>query len=183
MMFRPVYISNHCVPSWNFLLRWTGDHCSPQATSGTANCNDSPQPPVVVVLLAEKLLVERVKCGKLLCKCASIHKPVGHQHNLCDHRKVRHTHGYRSEKRLQVVGKFCTACIAWVHCDEESTRGNKIDLYALEIKPTLLATNSIQDALNLHGDNREDLDRDPVKLVEAPQAPDWARPLKMFPIE
>jgi hypothetical protein len=75
---------------------------------------------VVVVLLRELLLHERVERHGLLRKGAAVLEALRLEHDFGDESEVRLHHGHGAEERLKVVGELGAARVAGVHRDEDT---------------------------------------------------------------
>ena len=79
------------------LVLWSPSVSSLERASHHQHGLDGPQPPIVMVLLREKLFAESVESEELSGQNSSVKETFGHQHDLCDQFKVWHDHGTRSE--------------------------------------------------------------------------------------
>jgi len=70
------------------------------------------------------------------------------------------------EECLEVLGQLSSAGVSGIHCDEDADRGRQRDVFRQEVECGFLLSHSVLDALDLHGHDRQDLDRDTIELVE-----------------
>ena len=71
-----------------------------QAASHHQHRLDGPQPPVVVILLGQQLLAQRVQGDELPGQGLGLKESLRHEHDLGDQPEVGDTHGTRPEENL-----------------------------------------------------------------------------------
>ena len=71
------------------------------------------------------------------------------------------------EKCLEVFGQLSTACITWVHGNEDSDSRAHFDDLSKEVEDVLLLADGVLDTLHLDSYDRQHLYGDTVELVEA----------------
>eukprot|EP00906_Rhabdomonas_costata_P031046 RCo043882 len=136
------------------------------------------QPPVVVVLRREQLLVQAVQRDELLGEILGLQETLRAEHDLTDVHQVRHHHGAGPEQRLDVLRELRAALVPWVHRDEHPDRGDQADVLTHETEPLLVVLNGIEHGLHLSGHHGQHLNRDTVELIEAPPRARHGEPLE-----
>lgn len=53
------------------------------------------------------------------------------------------------EKSFEILRKLSSPSVAWVHGDEDSHRGTQVHFFSHEVKPQLLVSDGVLDALHL----------------------------------
>ena len=71
-----------------------------QAASHHQHGLDGPQPPVVVILLGQQLLAQRVQGDELPGQGLGLKESLRHEHDLADQPEIGDTHGTRPEENL-----------------------------------------------------------------------------------
>ena len=85
---------------------------------------------------------------------------------MCIREEDKYDSFWSPEKSLQVLRQFRPARVAGVHRDEDADARYELDVLAEEVEDLPLVTNGVLDALDLDGDDRQNLDRYAVELVE-----------------
>ena len=68
---------------------------------------------------------------------------------------------------FEVIWKFLSSCISWVHCDEDGTRWIQRQFRSFEHKPTDSLVDGDLDTLDLLSDDGKHFQFDPVEFIEA----------------
>lgn len=120
-----------------------------------------------MILLGELLTTKFVELDHLSCKVSCCNESFRVKDNLSDQSVVRNHHTDRSEKRFQVVWKLCSSSVSGVHCDKDSKSQIQGNHLLVELELGQLGPNCALDGEDLLSNNREHLNINSVKLVEA----------------
>jgi hypothetical protein len=104
----------------------------------------------------------------LFTEHTGILKAFGKEHDLSDHGIIWNHHTDWSKEGFQIVWKFGSACVTWVHCNKDSVIGKDGDRDSIEFEgfKGSVSEKSHSDDKELLGDDGEHLDIDSVELVE-----------------
>ena len=84
------------------------------------------------------------------------------QTNGGDEGVVRHHHRHRPEQHFQIVGKFGTTRVSWIHGDANVASGNQIQYGAFELELLDAGDDGPHDAEDLLGDHGQYLQKGEV---------------------
>mmetsp|Transcript_77794 Transcript_77794/g.204271 ORF Transcript_77794/g.204271 Transcript_77794/m.204271 type:complete len:675 (-) Transcript_77794:3855-5879(-) len=138
----------------------------------------SPHAVVVVALRGELLTAQLEGHNHLLRKVLALLEPEGVEADLTNHAVVRHHHRHRAEEGRQVVRELASACVPWVHRDEDIEGRLHLDHSTVELELRLVIvggklTLRAEQLQKLLRDHAQHLDVDAIELIEA--APRSAR--------
>mgnify|MGYP000942281293 CR=1 FL=1 len=120
-----------------------------------------------MVLFRKLLLCKLVQDCHFLGKYLSRVETFRHQHVLTNHLEVRHNHRDISEESLKVVRELGSSSVTWVHCNEDTDRGDESHFIIFEENLGFIKDKTVLNGLDLGRYNGQDLDVDSVELIEA----------------
>jgi hypothetical protein len=123
---------------------------------------------IVMGLLGELSTHEVVDRRDLLRKSFVFFEAFRHELDLGNGLEVWHHHGNRSEQSSQVVWKFLTTGIAWVHRDEQTSVTADVQLYIVDYGGRHVSLSDCSEhCIDVSGDDGEYIEQDSVELIEA----------------
>ena len=82
------------------LILWSVPLCSLQPAGNHQHRLDGPQSPIIVILLGQQLLTQRVQGDELPGQGLGLKESLRHEHDLADQPEIGDTHGTRPEENL-----------------------------------------------------------------------------------
>mmetsp|Transcript_23335 Transcript_23335/g.80944 ORF Transcript_23335/g.80944 Transcript_23335/m.80944 type:complete len:278 (+) Transcript_23335:1712-2545(+) len=141
--------------------------CSLQVARRPEDGDDGAHAVVVVRLGRELLRAQLVRRDDLHGHGLCVGVAHGVQDDLADHGVVGDHHGHGTKEHLQVVRELGAASVTGVHRDERAARHLQRQVGALEHESLRSARLGLLDGQNLLRDDRQHLELDAIKFVEA----------------
>ena len=120
-----------------------------------------------MVLRWKLLRAELISRNNLLGKIPRVQEPIAVEWDLGDHCIVRNHHRHRSKQGLKVIRKLTSACIPWVHRDEDIARSLQRNRRLVKDKRLFLVPLRCLDLKNLLSHDWKHLQLNPIKLIKA----------------
>ena len=101
----------------------------------------------IIVILLWKLLTRKfIKFCHLFAQFFSRSKSLGEKHDLSYKSIIWNHHRYRSKESFEVIRKFSSTCITWIHCNKDSKI--MIEMYIFSTQNKILILFSQQKCLS-----------------------------------
>ena len=106
-----------------------------------------------MILLTQLLGTQFIQFSHLTTQVLRVRESFSEKHDLSNQTVIRHHHGYRTKQHLQVIRKFSTSRVTWIHGDEYAQIGVEVDVLAEEGELHPLFKKSLSDGLDLLSDD------------------------------